>query len=239
VEKLIFAIWKNWFNIDGIWAKQVELFLKEWIIQNIVDVFKIEEKRDEILQLEGFWEKSVNNLIEGIEKAKNQDIVPFLTSLWINWVGKKTSKIIAKLFTEKDNLLNFSYTTEEVEALYEIWPELAKNIVEYFTQEAHKRILEELLDILNIKFYEKKDINWNSVFKWKKVCITGSFELNWSKISRDELIKKLEEVGGEFVSSVSKKTDFLLAWENAGSKKEKAESLEVKIIELEYFLKNL
>jgi DNA ligase (NAD+) len=123
--------------------------------------------------------------------------------------------------------------------LYEIWIESAKNIVDYFNNEAHKRILAELVEVLNIKYYEKKDISGNSIFRWKKVCITGSFELEWKKISRDELIKKLEEVGGEFVGSVSKKTDFLLAWENAGSKKEKAEKLKVEIIGLDYFLGNL
>jgi DNA ligase (NAD+) len=108
-------------------------------------------------------------------------------------------------------LINFNHSFEELEAINEIGPELAKNIVEYFGNDAHKRILNELVLILNIKYFEKKTSNSTSIFAGKKVCITGSFSLNGEKISRDELVKRLEELGGEFVNNVSKNTDFLLA----------------------------
>ena len=231
-EKLSFAVWKQWFNIDGFWERQVELFLNLWIIHNLVDIFKIEEKREDILELEWFKEKSVSNLITWVEKAKKVDIATLLTALWISWVGKKTAKTISKLFKSKDDLLNFNESLENIEALEDIWPEIAKNIIAYFSSDAHKRILEELVEILDITYYEDKVINSNSIFSWKKVCITWSFD--W--YSRDQLIEKLEEVWWNFVSSVSKNTDYLLAWEKAWSKLKKADELWVEKIDLTKFI---
>jgi len=238
-EKLIFAVWKNGFDIDWFWEKQVELFLEVWIIHNLVDIFKISEKREQILLLEWFKEKSVSNLIAWVEDVKNMDITRFLMWLTIPWVGKKTAKTISKLFKTREDIINFSYSLEDLERLSDIWPEIWQNLIDYFKNEAHIRILEELTHILNINYYIEKNIDSDSIFSWKKVCITWSFESNWEKISREDLIIKLEEVWGEFTWSVSKNTDFLLAWEKAWSKLEKANSLWVEVIKLDYFLDNL
>ncbi len=238
-EKLIFAVWKNGFDIDWFWEKQVELFLEMGIIHNLVDIFKISEKREDILLLEWFKEKSVSNLIAWVEEVKNMDITRFLMWLTIPWVGKKTAKTISKLFKTREDIINFSYSLEDLEKLSDIWPEIGQNVIDYFKNEAHVRILEELTHILNLNYYIEKTSNSDSIFSWKKVCITWSFELNWEKVSRDDLIIKLEEVWWEFVGSVSKNTDFLLAWEKAWSKLEKANSLWVKVINLNYFLNNL
>jgi DNA ligase (NAD+) len=238
-EKLAFAVGKWWFNIDWFWVKQVEIFLREWIIHNLVDIFKISEKKNEILELEWFREKSVNNLIEWVEKAKKVDITTLLTALWISWVGKKTAKTLAKLFESEYDLVNFSVNEELIEKLEDIWPEIAKNVINYFNVDSHKRILRELVDILDITYYKEKNIESESIFTAKKMCITWSFEMDWKKISRDELVKKLEDVWGEFVSSVSKNLDYLLAWEKAWSKLEKANKLWVKVIDLTSFLKSL
>lgn len=235
IEKLVFSVWKNWFDIDWFWEKQVELFLTEWIIHNLADIFKISEKRDEILLLEWFKEKSVFNLIAWVESAKYMDITRFIMWLTIPWVGKKTAKTISCLFKTKENLLNFSYNLEKLQELDDIWPEIWQNIIDYFNNEAHKRILEELLNYVVITYFVEKIILWNSIFAYKSICITWSFE--W--FSRDELAKKLEDVWWKFVGSISKNTDFLLAWEKAWSKLEKANSLGVKVIDLNYFLDNL
>ncbi len=231
-EKLTFAVGKQWFNIDGFWDKQVELFLNEWIIHNLVDIFKISEKRDEILLLEWFQEKSVNNLLSSIEKAKNVDINTFLTALWIAWVGKKTSKTLSKLFKNSSDILNFSKDIEDLEELEDIWPEISKNVIEYFNNKWYKRILEELLKILNIKYYEEKQINNNSPLYWKKVCITWSFE--W--YSRDQLAEKLEQKWWIFITSISKNTDYLLAWDKAWSKLKKAIDLGIEVLSVDDFL---
>ncbi len=234
-EKLTFAVWKQWFNIDWLWEKQIETFLDNWIINNLVDVFKISEKQVSILDLEGFKEKSVQNLIEWIEKAKKMEVSTLITALWIPWVGKKTAKTLSKLFKSKSDLLNFSENIEDLELLEDIWPEIAKNVIEYLWNDAHKRILSELVEILDITYYKEKELDMDAYFFQKKVCITWSFD--W--FSRDELAEKLESIGWVFVSSVSKKTDFLLAWNKAGSKLKKAWDLWVEVIDLEYFLEKI
>lgn len=238
-EKLIFAVWKNGFDIDWFWEKQVELFLEMGIIHNLVDIFKISEKREDILLLEWFKEKSVSNLLAWVEEVKNMDVTRFLMWLTIPWVGKKTAKTISKLFKTREDIIKFSYSLEDLEKLSDIWPEIWQNVIDYFKNEAHVRILEELTHILDINYYIEKTSSSDSMFFWKKVCITWSFESNWEKVSRDDLVIKLEEVWWEFVGSVSKNTDFLLAWEKAWSKLEKANSLWVQIIKLDYFLSNL
>ena len=234
-EKLAFAVGKQWFNIDGLWERQVEIFLELWIIHNIVDIFTIKNKREEILELEWFQEKSVDNLIAWVEKAKNIDITILLTTLWIPWVGKKTAKTLSKLFESEFDLLHFSTNLENLENLEDIWPEIANNVISYFKLDSHKRILSELVELLNIKYYENKAINSDSIFAWKKVCITWSFEQDWKKVSRDDLVKQLEDVWWEFIWSVSKKLDYLLAWEKAWSKLKKANDLWVEVISLTYF----
>lgn len=235
IEKLIFAVWKTGFDIDWFWEKQVELFLELGIIKSLSDIFRISEKREQILELEWFKEKSVNNLILWVENAKNMDITTFLTALSIPWVGKKTAKTISKLFKSKIDLLFFSYTIDDLTSLEDIWPEIGQNVIDYFSSENHLKIISELLELLNITFYKEKEIVWNSIFRDKTMCITGSF----MDFSREELTKKLEDVWWKFVSSVSKNTDFLLAWEKAWSKLEKANNLWVKVITLDYFITNL
>jgi DNA ligase (NAD+) len=236
-EKLAFAVGKQWFNIDWFWDKQVETFLNEWIIHNLVDIFNISEKKEVILELEWFQEKSVNNLIIWVEKAKKVDISILLTALWIAWVGKKTAKTLARLFESEYDLINFSVTEDSLEKLEDIWPEIAKNVIKYLNIDSHKRILKELVNILDITYYKNKILNSNSIFTWKTMCITWSFELDWKKISRDDLVKKLEDVWGEFIWSVSKKLDYLLAWEKAWSKLKKANELWIEIIDLTLFFK--
>lgn len=242
-EKLVFAVGKQWFNIDWFWVKQVELFLELWIIHNLVDIFKVWEKSDEILQLEWFKQKSVDNLINWVEKARNVDISMFVTALAINGVGKKTAKTLAKLFHSKESLLEFPYTEDDLVVLDDIWPEIAINVCEYFNNQAHKRILSELSEILHISYYEKLEIivDWNeSIYFWKKMCITWSFISDeWKKVSRDDLIIQLESVWWDFVWSVSKNTDFLLAWDKAWSKLKKATELWVQVINLEEFYNNI
>lgn len=235
IEKLIFAVWKTGFDIDWFWEKQVELFLELGIIKSLSDIFRISEKREQILELEWFKEKSVNNLILWVENAKNMDIITFLTALSIPWVGKKTAKTISKLFKSKTDLLFFSYTIEDLIVLEDIWPEIGQNVIDYFSSENHLKIISELTKILNITYYKEKEILGNSIFRDKTMCITWSF----MDFSREDLTKKLEDVWWKFVSSVSKNTDFLLAWEKAWSKLEKANSLWVEVINLDYFITNL
>ena len=235
-HKLIYAVGKQWLNIDWLWKAQVELFLKLNIISDLYSIFILEEKEEEILKLEGFQEKSVKNLLDAISDKRNINITTLLISLAISWVGKKTAQELSKLFTSSEDLLNFNYSIEQIEELDDIWPEIAKNMQIFFTNLENKKLLEKLINILDIEFYKEKIIkNKDNIFYWKKVCITWSF---WN-IKRPDLIKQLEEVWWNFVTSVSKNTDFLVAGEKAGSKLKKAEELGVKVLDLEDFLREL
>lgn len=240
IEKLVYAVGKNWFNIDWLWEKQIKKFYELWFIKNLVDIFQIKKYEKEILNLEWFKEKSVNNIIKSVESAKTVDISTLINSLSIAWVGKKTAKTLAVLFKSEEDLLNFSYSLEEIEALEDIWPEIAKNVLDFFSSDENKKLIKDLVNILNIKYFEKKQFNKDNFFAWKKVCITWSFVWdNWEKISRDDLVKKLEEVWWKFVSSVSKNTDYLLAWEKAWSKFKKAKELWITILDLNDFLEKI
>lgn len=226
---LKYSVGKQWFNIDGLGEKQVELFLELGYINDLVDIFLLKNYKEEILALEGFKEKSVGNLLESIESARKQPINMFLAALWIPNVGKKMGKILAPLFHSNEDILEFPYTEEDLLNLSDIWPETAQSILEYFSQ--NREFLARLLEQVKIQFLEEKTVKeW--VFSWKKVCITWSF----AQYSRDDLAKIIEENGGEFVSSISKNTDYLLAGESAGSKLEKARNLDITILTLGDFL---
>ncbi len=211
---LKYSVGKQGFNIDGFGEKQVELFLELGYINDLADVFLLKNHREEILGLEWYKEKSVSNLLESIENARKQPIHMFLAALWIPNVGKKMGKILAPLFQTNQDILEFPYTEEDLLTLSDVWPETA-----------------QLLEQVKVQFLEiSEKKGW--IFSWKKICITGSFE----KYSREELASIIEENGGEFVSSISKNTHYLLAWESAGSKFEKARSLGVAILTIEDFL---
>ncbi|MBS9775208.1 NAD-dependent DNA ligase LigA [Candidatus Gracilibacteria bacterium] len=234
-EQLVFAVGKQGMNIDGLGKNQVKLFLELGFIKNLVDIFYLSEKKEEILELDGYREKSVNKMLDSIENAKNIEISHFLVGLGISGVGKKTAKNIAHLFDEKSKILDFPYNLEELENIDDIGPEIAKNIFEYFTNERHKHLLSQLDEVLDIQYFSKNISQKDTFFTGKKVCITGSFLKNGEKISRDVLVKELELAGGNFVSSVSKNTDILLAGEKAGSKLKKANELGIFVMNLEEF----
>ncbi len=224
---LIYSVGKTWLNIDWFWEKQVILFLEKWFINNLVSIFYLKDKKEEILKLEWFKEKSVSNLLEAIEKAKNQSIVSFLTALWIEWVGKKTAKTLAMIFEKKEDLIDFKYTFDDLLRLDDFWPETSESVLEYFTDDLNKETLKKLLEIIEMKF-EKVSV-LEGKFAWKRFCVTWSFE--W--YTRDQIIEIIEKEWGEFIWSVSKKLDFLIAWKDAGSKLKKANDLGVMVVGLE------
>lgn len=231
-QKIIYSVWKEWLNIDGLWKEQIELFYSLWYIKDLSDVFDLNTKKEEILSLQWYKEKSVNNLLTSIENAKSQDIVSFLTSLNITWIGKQWAKELAKIFSQENDFLEFRYSIEELEGLKDVGLETAKNIFEFFNSSENKDLLKKLLSHIKLKFRDEV-LSWK--YLWTKMCITWSFE----NYSREQLIEILEKNWWSFVSSVSVKTDFLLAWEKAWSKLAKANELWVKVISLEEFLSDL
>ncbi len=229
-QKLIHSVWKQGFNIDWLGSEQVDLFLEKGFISDLWDIFTLENKKDLILSLPGYKEKSVNNLLNAIKNARSQKIVNFLVALNIPGIWPQSAKELSRIITSNDDLLEFHFSLESLSNLQDIWEETAKNIYNFFTSIQNKILMKKLLEYIKIEYRE--EIVWWK-YEWKKMCITGSFE----GFSRDELIEKLEKMWWSFVSSVSKNTDFLLAWEKAGSKLDKANSLWVQVITLEEFLK--
>ncbi|MDD5769653.1 MAG: NAD-dependent DNA ligase LigA [Candidatus Gracilibacteria bacterium] len=228
-QKLINSISKQALNIDGLGTEQIELFLQKRFISDLASIFDLENKKDLILALPGYKKKSVENLLDSIKNARNQKIVNFLVALNISGIGPQSAKELSKLINRDEEFLQFNFSLEELENLQDIGEQTAKNIWNYFNNEKNKILLKKLLE--NIKVEYRHEIIGGK-YEGKKMCITGSF----NGFSRDELVEKLENMGGSFVSSVSKNTDFLLAGEKAGSKLEKANSLGVKVISLEEFL---
>ncbi len=231
-QKLIHAVWKNGLDIDGLGSEQIDLFLEKWWIQDVWDIFTLENKKELILSEPWYKEKSVNNLLSSIEKAKHQDIVSFLVALNIPWIWKQSAKELSKFLKHTDDLIYFSFNLEDLIAMNDIGEGTAKNIYEFFTSQHHQQFLKKLLSFITLTFREEVE---GGIFNGAKMCITGSFE----NYSRDQLIEILEKNGWAFVSSVSVKTDFLLAWEKAGSKLKKATELGIEILNIEEFFEKI
>ena len=240
-------VWKTGINIDWLWKAQIALFLKKWFIKDFADIYDLSNFKDEILKLEWYKEKSVKNLLNAIELKRKIALESLLTWLWIPWVWKKTAQILSKYISSNlkiknnSNLILFlkdlwknkdNSKLLDLENIQDIWPETAKNIIKYFL--LNKNLLNKLLNKIEIIFKEekldKKNINLELI--WKTFCITWSFD----KYKRPELIELWEKAWLISRTWVTKKLDYLIAWEKAWTKKTKAESLWVKIIGLKDFL---
>lgn len=228
---------KQGLNIDGLGTKQIELFLELGWVTDFASVFHLHEHREQFFELEWYKEKSVNNLIESIEKARNTTLERALVSLGIPNIGKKTAKLIAREIlheqqTKGYDILHtfFSLTEGELFEIKDIWPETARSLVEY--TEENREIIERLFAELDFDTpTNSPTLQLSSLLEWKSFCVTGSFE--W--ISRDEIHELIEKNGGEIRTSVSSKLDYLIVGSEAGSKLEKAKELWVNILDINGF----
>ena len=223
VNSLIHFISRGCMNIDGLGESIVEDFYNMGIIKDVTDIYKLKDKKEELIELEGFGSKSVSNLLISIENSKNNSLENLLNGLGINGIGAKTAKILAKKYETMDNLMNAS--SEELEQIKDIGSTLSSNISNYFDNPKNRMLIHELKDIgINMEYKGLKIIQ-DEAFTNKKFVLTGTI----SFLSRDELKKIIEHRGGEVSGSVSKKTDVVIAGENPGSKYDKAKSLNIPI----------
>lgn len=226
--------WLEWFvskhgvDIDGFWPKQIELFMELGWVTDAASIYDLCDHRDEFLSIEGYKEKSVDNLMKAIESKRILPIEKVIASLGIPWVGKRTAKLLAPLFHTKEDILSFSKTPEEFETIKDIGPETARSICEYF--QTHRVLLQRLIERVQIIYAPEKSQESSWILTGKTFCVTGTFTL-----SRDEIHALIEENGGEVRTSVSGNLDYLLAGDNAWSKKEKAQSLGVTLLDWEGF----
>ena len=216
-------------NIDGLGEKKVEAFYNAGILSSIEDIYRLFNKKDTILSIDKFGEKSYQNLIEAIENSKKNSLENLLFGLGIRQVGEKAAKLLASNFKTMDNLMKAS--VEDLSDIKDIGEVTAEGIVDFFRNENNIRIIEELkADGLNMEYIDTS-VDSNSPFKDKTCVLTGSLEI----YTRTEATKILEDLGAHVSSSVSKKTDYVIYGKEAGSKLTKANELGVKTLTEEEF----
>ena len=222
-EALCHFVSRKAMNIDGLGEKIIEDFFNLGFIKKASDIYDLKYMRDKLTELEGFGDKSIDNLLSAIENSKSNSLEKLIFGLGIPNVGEKTAKILAMEFETLDNLSN--KTIEELTSIEDIGSIIAKSIVEFFSQEENKQEIEALRDRgLNFNYTGEK-IKKAEDFYGKTFVITGTL----TKYTRDEVEEKIVLLGGKASSSVSKKTAALILGENPGSKYDKALKLGVAI----------
>lgn len=225
IEGLVHFVSRDAMNIDGLGERIIEDFYNMGYIKTIPDIYKLDNKKEELMELEGFGTKSITNLLESIENSKNNSLERLLFALGIRQVGSKTAKLLAQKFVTLDNLMKADFDT--LKDIKDIGNIIAQNLISYFSDEDNLKIINELINIgVNTKYLGVIEIEYkNSEIYGKTFVLTGTLE----NYTRDELTKILEDMGGVVTSSVSKKTDVVIAGVSAGSKLDKAKKLEIKI----------
>lgn len=233
IEKLIHFVDRHAMNISGLGERIIEDFYNMGFIKNIMDIYNLKTHREDLIELEGFGNKSVDNLLSAIEESKNNSLERLIFALGIAQVGEKTAKVLAKKYENLDNFMNASF--EELTSINDIGDIIAKSIIDYFNDEENKKLIANLKSIgVNILYLGGKREN-KEAFYQKTFVITGSL-VNYT---RDEVKEKIEHFGGKTSESVSKKTDVVIVGENPGSKYDKALSLGIAIWNEEEFIEKL
>lgn len=219
-------------DIEGLGESLVNQFVDMGFLKTVADIYHLKEKRDVLINIERLGEKSVDNLLNAIEKSKSQPFSKVLFALGIRYVGAGAAKKISTHFRSLDALMYAS--EEEIESVHEIGPSISKSIKKFFSDESNIHTV-ELLKKAGLCFEEEIVEVKNSQFNGKTFVLTGTL----TTFSRETASEKITALGGKVTSSVSKNTDFLVAGEKAGSKLTKAEGLGIKIINENEFLKLL
>lgn len=233
IESLIHFAERDAMNIDGLGEKIMEDFFNFSFIRTIPDIYLLQTHREDLTRLEGYGEKSVTKLLEAIEKSKSNSLEKLLFGLGIPHVGSKTAKIIASHYHNIDNIMKA--TLEDLSSINDIGEIIAKSIVDYFQKEDNKIIIERLKQYgIKMNYLGQKIIK-DETFYGKTFVLTGTM----TEYKRDEAKNLIENYGGKTSSSVSKKTDVVIAGAEPGSKYDKAVELGITIWSEEDFKKNI
>lgn len=231
IENIIHYASRDAMNIDGMGEVVIEDLYNEGFINNITDIYNINNYKEELINLEGYGTKKIENLTKAIENSKENSLEKLLFGLGIRNVGAKTAKILARHYKTIDNLINADI--EELTSINDIGSIIAKSIKEYFASDENMNIINKLKSIgvnmtyINNSSYEEKD-----EFKGKTFVLTGTL----INITRDKASEIIENLGGRVSSSVSKKTSCVIVGDNPGSKYDKARELNIPIWQEEEFL---
>ena len=221
-RKLYHFAGKHAFDIDGLGPKIIDALLEAELIATYDDIFTL--KKGDLLALPRFAEKSVDNLLASIAKARNTTLPRFIISLSIPNVGEETAILLSNEFESIERLKEAKI--ERLEKIEGIGPIVAESIVEWFEDKENQKLLSKLLKHVTIEQSESSSQDLGKKLEGKTFVLTGTLET----MSREEAKQKIRDLGGNISSSVSKETDFIVAGENPGTKYEKALELGVQVL---------
>lgn len=231
IENIIHFASRDAMNIEGLGEVVVEDIYNEGFIKDITDIYNLEKYHDELSLLEGFGPKMLENLYSSINESKNNSLERLLFALGIRQIGAKTAKILARKYKNIDSLMQA--TVEELTNINDIGSTIASSIVAYFKDKENIEIINKLKNYgVNMTYLDNKNISEDEFFLDKTFVLTGTLY----EITRDKASQLIEDLGGKTSSSVSKKTNYVIAGENAGSKYDRAISLKIPIITEEEFM---
>ena len=218
---------RDCMDISGMGEALVDTLIEKNLLKDVADIYYL--KYEDIYNLDGFKEKSADNIISAIEATKANSLDKLIFGLGIRHIGKKASKILAENFDDIYSLMNASI--EELNSLEDFGGIMAESVYNFFNKEETKKIIEKLANVgVNLKGSKKE--KKSEKLLGKTICITGSFD----NYSRDDITKIIEENSGKASTSVSKKTSLLIAGEAAGSKLSKANELGIEVISIDDFI---
>jgi len=220
---------RNAMNIDGLGPALVDKFLKEGYIKTISDIYYLKDYKEKLMNLEGLGEKSILNLINSIEDSKNRDLNKLIFGFGIRNIGQRAAKLLELNFKNLDDIAKTS--SEKLEEIDEFGHIMSDNLIEFFKNPQSKHLISKLKQV-NVNMDSRSyGLKKQGIFDNKILVLTGTL----SSYSRNEAKKIIEDNGGKISSSVSKKTDFIVVGEEAGSKLKKAQKLNIKILDEKQF----
>lgn len=223
IEGLIHFSSRDTMNIDGFGESIVEDFYNMGYLKSIPDFYRLHQYKQELKELEGFGEKSIQNLLDSIENSKKNSLEKLLFALGIRHVGKKVAKILASHFETIDKLMNAS--KEDIESIPTIGEIIANSVYSYFKQDKNQQMIDNLKKLgINMSFTGEK-IMVDEMFEGKTFVLTGTL----TKLTREEASIEIEKKGGKVTNSVTKKTNVVVVGENPGSKYQKAQELNIEV----------
>ena len=230
IEAIIHFSSRDAMDIDGLGEKVAEQFFNQSFLHYINDIYNLSNHRDEIINLDGWQAKSIDNLLKAIEVSKNNSLEKVLFGLGIKEIGAKMAKTLAKKFEHIDNLIKA--TEEELLEIPDIGPVVAHSLIDWFDNENNLQIINSLKEQgLNFSYRASNTQAANSFFSGKTIVLTGTL----SFIGRKEATDLLENLGAKVTGSVSKATDVVIAGTEAGSKLDKANSLGITVLSEDEF----
>ncbi len=225
MRHMIHFVSRDAMDIDGLGERVLRAMVENSLISSPLDLYRL--SKDDIMTLEKKKDKSAENLVKAVEKSKSNDLYRTVFALGIRHIGQKAAKLLADKFRTLDNIANASM--EDISSIDGFGEIMAESVYQYFQLDESKKLVEEIksLGINTENLSAPKNIDESNPFFNKTFVITGTLP-NYKRTEAAEII---ESMGGKVSSSVSKKTDFVLAGEEAGSKLTKAQSLGIKIID--------